>query len=71
MQEERAAQRCETAPPNEVLQKMQDIDHAEFTRVRSLENYDVTPAWAIHHLCQHEAEHRGQMTELATRLSSG
>lgn len=52
------------------LQKMQDIGHAEFTRVRSLESYDVTPAWAIHHLCQHEAEHRGQMTELATRLSS-
>ena len=24
-------------------------------------DYDVTPAWALHHLMQHEAEHRGEM----------
>ena len=27
----------------------------------------VTPEWALHHLCQHEAEHRGQMGELKHR----
>ena len=34
---------------------------AEFRRVRSFEHYDVTPEWVLHHLIQHEAEHRGQI----------
>jgi uncharacterized damage-inducible protein DinB len=37
---------------------------AEFRRVRHLPDYDVTPEWVIHHLMQHEAEHRGQIGEL-------
>lgn len=41
------------------------MDAAEYRRVRSLEPYDVTPEWVIHHLCQHEAEHRGQIGEIA------
>ncbi|MFN8513225.1 MAG: DinB family protein [Chloroflexia bacterium] len=32
----------------------------EFRRVRHLRNYDVTPEWVLHHLMQHEAEHRGR-----------
>jgi uncharacterized damage-inducible protein DinB len=28
----------------------------------------VTPEWVFHHLMQHEAEHRGQMGEIATAL---
>lgn len=35
---------------------------AEFRRVRRLEAYDVTPEWVVHHLLQHEAEHRGQIS---------
>lgn len=31
---------------------------ADFHRPRTLDAYDVTPAWVLHHLCQHEAEHR-------------
>jgi uncharacterized damage-inducible protein DinB len=38
----------------------------EFRRLRSFDNYDVTPEWVIQHLCQHEAEHRGQIQELRT-----
>lgn len=33
----------------------------DFRRPRHLERYDVTPEWVIHHLIQHEAEHRGEM----------
>ena len=40
----------------------------EFHRVRSLPDYDVTPVFVLHHLMQHEGEHRGQITEL--RLSA-
>jgi len=36
----------------------------EFRRVRHFEQYDVTPEWVLHHLMQHEAEHRGQIGEL-------
>ena len=39
-----------------------DID--EFRRRRHLPNYEVTPEWVLHHLAQHEAEHRGQIEEL-------
>ena len=37
---------------------------ADFRRVRSLPDYDVTPEWVLHHLMQHEAEHRGQIGTL-------
>ena len=36
----------------------------EFHRPRKLDQYNVTPEWVIHHLIQHEAEHRGQIGEL-------
>lgn len=34
---------------------------ADFHRPRHLPAYDVTPAWVLHHLLQHEAEHRGEL----------
>jgi uncharacterized damage-inducible protein DinB len=42
----------------------------DFRRARSLEQYDVTPEWVLHHLIQHEAEHRGQMMALRSRAES-
>jgi DinB family protein len=33
----------------------------DFHRPRARERYDVTPAWAVHHLLQHEAEHRAHI----------
>ena len=36
----------------------------DFHRPRILERYNVSPAWVIHHLIQHEAEHRGQIGEI-------
>jgi uncharacterized damage-inducible protein DinB len=33
----------------------------DFRRPRSLPQYDVTPEWVLHHLAQHEAEHRADI----------
>lgn len=33
----------------------------DFRRPRAAERYDVTPAWVIYHLIEHEAEHRGEL----------
>lgn len=42
----------------------QQMDLVEFRRIRSLTDYDVTPEWVLHHLIQHEAEHRNQLAAL-------
>jgi hypothetical protein len=34
---------------------------AAFHEVRVRERYDVSPAWVLHHLLQHEAEHRAHI----------
>jgi uncharacterized damage-inducible protein DinB len=33
----------------------------DFRRLRHLESYSATPEWVLHHLIQHEAEHRSQL----------
>jgi uncharacterized damage-inducible protein DinB len=38
----------------------------EFRRARRLPQYAVTPEWVLHHLIQHEAEHRGHIQMLRT-----
>jgi uncharacterized damage-inducible protein DinB len=43
------------------------MDLSDFRRARSLEPYDVTPEWVLHHLMQHEAEHRSQIGALRNR----
>lgn len=43
----------------------------DFFRVRVLPEYDVTPAWVIHHLLQHEAEHRGDIGVIRSWLRRG
>jgi len=50
-----------------LLDVYQQMDLAEFRRVRSLPDYDVTPEWVPHHLMQHEAEHRNQIGALRAR----
>lgn len=46
------------------LSKFTGMSLQEFRRPRKLDQYNVTPEWVIHHLIQHEAEHRGQIGEL-------
>ena len=36
----------------------------EFRRLRRMKEHDVSPEWVLHHLLQHEAEHRGQINLL-------
>jgi uncharacterized damage-inducible protein DinB len=43
------------------MDAMLDITDDEFRRARSFPDYLVTPQWVIHHLMQHEAEHRGEI----------
>jgi uncharacterized damage-inducible protein DinB len=37
---------------------------------RIRDHYDVTPAWVMNHLMQHEAEHRSQIDRIRERLQN-
>ena len=50
-----------------LLDVYQQMGLSDFRRARSLEMYDVTPEWVLHHLMQHEAEHRSQIGSLRYR----
>ena len=50
-----------------LLSELGDMGPDEFHRVRELADYDVAPDWVLHHLMQHEAEHRAQMAEIRRR----
>jgi len=47
-----------------LMEAFQPMSLEEFRRIRLLANYDVTPEWVLHHLMQHEAEHRSQIGSL-------
>jgi len=44
-----------------LVDAFEQITLADFHRARRLPDYNVTPEWVLHHLMQHEAEHRGQI----------
>ena len=50
---------------NKVRKKLLDnllsMSADDFMKARSLPEYDVSPMYVIHHLMQHEAEHRSQI----------
>lgn len=57
-----------------VMDTFKGMSMAEFRRMRQMPDYDVTPEWVLHHLMQHEAEHRGEMATvraLAEKAVSG
>jgi hypothetical protein len=33
----------------------------DFTTPRARDDYDVSPVWIVHHLLQHESEHRSEI----------
>lgn len=47
-----------------LLREFQPMSLQEFRRIRRLPSYDVTPEWVLHHLMQHEAEHRSEIGAL-------
>ena len=50
-----------------LLASFRDMDVREFRCLRHMAGYSITPEWVLHHLMQHEAEHRGQIAELRAR----
>jgi uncharacterized damage-inducible protein DinB len=50
-----------------LLAAYQTMTLEDFRRVRALPEYDVSPEWVLHHLAQHEAEHRGHIAALRAR----
>jgi uncharacterized damage-inducible protein DinB len=54
-----------------LLEAYQRMELDDFRRARSLPDYDVTPEWVLHHLMQHEAEHRSQIGALRARAERG
>lgn len=42
-------------------EKLQGMTVDEFYRKRIFPQYEVSPEWVMHHLSQHEAEHRGEI----------
>lgn len=54
------------ATRSHVMNTFQIMTMEDYCRPRRLEKYDVTPEWVLHHLAQHEAEHRGEMLTVRT-----
>jgi uncharacterized damage-inducible protein DinB len=53
-----------------LLDALGAIDLADYQRVRQLDYADITPEWTLHHLMQHEAEHRGELASLRARAEA-
>lgn len=54
-----------------LLDRLRGMSSDDFHRPRSLPNYEVSPAWVLHHLAQHEAEHRGELGTAIAFLKTG
>jgi uncharacterized damage-inducible protein DinB len=52
------------------LERMRPMTVEEFHAPRARERYDVSPAWVVHHLLQHEAEHRAHIAWVRDRQGS-
>lgn len=52
---------------NLLLDGYRRMELAEFRRVHRFTHYDVTPEYVLHHLLQHEAEHRSQIGALRAK----
>lgn len=47
-------------------QRVSALDSADLDRVQENEGVQSSAAWVLHHLAQHEAEHRGQVQAVLT-----
>ncbi|HEX5165900.1 MAG TPA: DinB family protein [Thermomicrobiales bacterium] len=45
-----------------LVERVGALSPADLDRLRSLPEYDVSPAWVLNHLIQHEAEHRAEIS---------
>jgi DinB superfamily len=51
-----------------LIERLRPMSVADFHAPRPREQYDVSPAWVVHHLLQHEAEHRSEIGWLKGRV---
>jgi uncharacterized damage-inducible protein DinB len=47
-----------------LLEFLRSMRAEEFHRIRTREKFDVSADWVLHHLIQHESEHRAQIASL-------
>lgn len=47
-----------------LLERLRPMSNDDFHRARRLADYDAAPDWVLHHLLQHEAEHRSHIAWL-------
>jgi uncharacterized damage-inducible protein DinB len=52
---------------NNLLEEFLNVTTDDFGKARSLPDYDVSPVYVIHHLMQHEAEHRSQINSIGIK----
>ena len=50
------------------LDRLAALSVEEFHAPRRRERYDVSPSWVVHHLLQHEAEHRSEIARVRALL---
>lgn len=53
-----------------VLDRLKPMTNEDFHRVRSFDDYDAAPDWVLHHVLQHEAEHRSHLAWLRDTFPS-
>jgi uncharacterized damage-inducible protein DinB len=54
-----------------LIDELRDMTADELHAPRSRARYDVSPAWVLHHLLQHEAEHRSHIAWLRDTYTAG
>jgi hypothetical protein len=54
-----------------LLERLRTMSNEDFHAVRHLERYDAAPDWILHHLLQHEAEHRSHIAWLRDTYALG
>jgi uncharacterized damage-inducible protein DinB len=53
-----------------LVERLRPMPAEDFHSPRRRQRYDVSPAWVLHHLLQHEAEHRAEIGWLKRQLAS-
>jgi hypothetical protein len=53
-----------------LLEKLAPMSIEDLTTARARPRYDTSPVWVIHHLLQHEAEHRSEIGWLRRHLTA-
>jgi uncharacterized damage-inducible protein DinB len=55
---------------DQLIETLAALSDDEFSQPREIPDAFVSTAWVVHHLIQHEAEHRGEMNQLLDVLEA-